>query len=309
MTNAIPIIDIDDLASPSLAARRRVASDVGRACRDHGFFAIRGHGVADGLVDRTFAASRELFALPDEVKRSLVVDAGDPHRGYVGPVDPALADQADHDLKEAFSLTWTDASSRPPNVWPPIAGWREAVQAYYDALLGVGRTLHRALALDLGLDERFFDVRMDRPRATLRMFRYPAAWGAPATTASGSPNAGVHTDRGNLTLVAAGDVGRLQVLMRDGRWIEVPAIERAFVCNVGDHLMRWSNGVYMSTPHRVLSPQRERHSIVFFHDANPDSVIGDLPGCEPAAAEMHKAQVSVAGQPAPHAATASARSR
>ena len=68
MTNAIPIIDIEAFSSPDAAARRRVASDIGRACRDIGFFAIRGHGVPDRLVDRTFAASRELFALPDEVK-------------------------------------------------------------------------------------------------------------------------------------------------------------------------------------------------------------------------------------------------
>lgn len=277
MTTAIPIIDIDDLSSPDAAARRRVASEVGRACRDIGFFVIRGHGVPDGLVDRTFAASRELFALPDEIKQTLAVGARGHHRGYVGPVKEALEEKADPDLKEAFSLIWTDETTRPPNVWPPIAGWREAVQSYLDSLLGVGRDLHRAFALDLGLDEFFFDDKLDRPLATLRMFRYPAAWGAPTTTTPASPSAGIHTDHGNLTLLAAGDVGRLQVRRRDGHWIEVPALKGAFVCNVGDCLMRWSNDVYVSTPHRVLSPQRERYSVVFFLDANPDAIVSALP--------------------------------
>lgn len=68
MTKAIPLIDIEALSSPDAAARRRVAGDIGRACRDIGFFAIRGHGVADRVVDRTFGASRELFALPDAIK-------------------------------------------------------------------------------------------------------------------------------------------------------------------------------------------------------------------------------------------------
>ena len=104
MMNAIPIIDIEDLSSPDAAARRRVASEVGRACRDIGFFVIRGHGVPDGLIDRTFAASRELFALPDDIKQSLAVDGHGDHRGYVGPVTGDLKERAGPAVKEAFSL-------------------------------------------------------------------------------------------------------------------------------------------------------------------------------------------------------------
>lgn len=184
-------------------------------------------------------------------------------------------------MKEAFGLTGTDEAIRPLNVWPPIAGWRDAVQSYFDSLLRVARALHRAFALDLGLDENFFDDKIDGPLATLRMFRYPAAWGASTTTTPTTPNAGIHTDDGNLTLVAAGDVGRLQVQHRDGHWIEVPALEGAFVCNVGDRLMRWTNDLYVSTPHRVLPPQRERFSIVVFFDANPEAMVSALPGCIP----------------------------
>lgn len=294
MTDALAIIDIEALSSPDAAERRRVASEVGRACRDLGFFAIRGHGVADGVVDRAFAASREFFALPDEVKQSLAVGARGHHRGYVGSVEEAPRAKPDPHFKEAFSLIWTDETRRPPNVWPPIAGWRETVQSCFDSLLGVGRALHRAFALDLGLDERFFDDKIDRPLATLRMFRYPAAWGAPTTTTPVTPSSGIHTDYGNLTLLAAGDVGRLQVRRRDGHWIEVPALEGAFVCNVGDCLMRWSNDVYVSTPHRVLPPQRERYSIVLFVDANPDAIVSALPGCVPTGTVARYAPISAA---------------
>jgi isopenicillin N synthase-like dioxygenase len=177
MTNTIPTIDIEALWSTDAAARRRVASDVGRACRDIGFFVLRGHGVPDGLIDLTFAASRELFALPDEAKQSLAVGPQGHHRGYVGPVKGALKEKTGPDIKEAFSLIWTDETTRPPNVWPPIAGWREAVQSYLDSLLRVGHALHRAFALDLGLEEHFFDDKIDRPLATLRMFRYPRRMG------------------------------------------------------------------------------------------------------------------------------------
>ena len=33
----------------------------------------------------------------------------------------------------------------------------------------------------------------------------------------------------------------------------------ALICNIGDCLMRWTNDVYVSTPHRVVNPVgRER---------------------------------------------------
>ena len=54
----------------------------------------------------------------------------------------------------------------------------------------------------------------------------------------------------------------------------------AFVCNIGDCLMRWTNDIYVSTPHRVVSPAgRERYSIAFFLDPNPDAEIACLPNC------------------------------
>jgi isopenicillin N synthase-like dioxygenase len=37
--------------------------------------------------------------------------------------------------------------------------------------------------------------------------------------------------------------------------------------------MRWSNDTYVSTPHRVRPPAKERYSIAFFLEVNPDSVV------------------------------------
>jgi isopenicillin N synthase-like dioxygenase len=42
--------------------------------------------------------------------------------------------------------------------------------------------------------------------------------------------------------------------------------------------MRWTNDIYVSTPHRVLVPKRERRSIAFFLDPNPETVVAALPG-------------------------------
>lgn len=277
--DSIPCIDIAALAGTDTVARRALAQTVGHAARSTGFFAITGHGVPADCMAGAFAAAHAVFALPVQAKHALAIARHGHNRGYVGLGVEALDEATAPDLKEAYNLVWTDGATRPPNIWPPIDGWRTQAQTCFDALLAVGRRLHHAFALDLGLAEDFFDDKLDRPQATLRMLHYPAQFGADAP--AGRPGAGAHTDYGNLTLLATDGVAGLQVQRRSGGWIDVPALPGAFVCNIGDCLMRWSNDVYVSTPHRVLPPARERYSVALFLDPNPDALVSAIPACVP----------------------------
>ena len=136
--------------------------------------------------------------------------------------------------------------------------------AYFDACLALGVDIHRAFARDLGLPPDFFADKLERPLATLRLLHYPPR------AAPGEIGAGEHTDYGNITLLATDGVGGLEVRTRDGDWIDAPRIPGAFVVNIGDCLMRWTNDVYVSTPHRVVSRGAgERYSIAFFLDPHP----------------------------------------
>jgi isopenicillin N synthase-like dioxygenase len=275
----LPLIDITGLASDDLTQRAQVARQVGKACRDTGFFAITGHGVMDHQVADAFAAAREVFALPLATKQSMSIRTQGHNRGYVALGIESLDEHAPPDLKEAFNLIWTQDGQRPPNVWPPLAGWPARAQAYFDAVLAVGRRLHQAFAIDLGIAENFFDDKLDAPQATLRLLHYPAAFDADAPV--GRAGAGTHTDYGNVTLLATDAVAGLQVQRRDGGWLDVPDLPGAFICNIGDCLMRWSNDVYVSTPHRVRPPTHERYSIAFFLDPNPEAQVSALPTCVP----------------------------
>lgn len=52
-------------------------------------------------------------------------------------------------------------------------------------------------------------------------------------------------------------------------------IEGAFVLNIGDMMRIWTNGLYRSTPHRVLRPAPgvgRRLSIPFFFEPNYDAL-------------------------------------
>ena len=280
MPTTIPVIDIAALGSSDATLRTRVAAAIGAACREVGFFAITGHGVPAALLADAFAASREFFARDAAAKQALAIDKLGHNRGYVDLGAEALDEKKGADQKEAFNLIWTDDRVRPPNVWPPIEGWRPRVQAYFDAALLAARRLHVAFAIDLGLPEDFFDDKIDRPLATLRLLHYPAP--VDGAAANESIGAGAHTDYGNVTLLATDGVAGLQVRTRAGDWIDAPSVPGAFICNIGDCLMRWTNDVYVSTPHRVLRPQRERYSIAFFLDPNPDALVSAIPSCVPA---------------------------
>jgi isopenicillin N synthase-like dioxygenase len=70
----------------------------------------------------------------------------------------------------------------------------------------------------------------------------------------------------------------LQVKPRGGDWMDVPHVPGAYVVNIGDCLMRWTNDIYVSTPHRVLPPKRQRRSVAMFVEAHPDVMVEALPG-------------------------------
>ncbi len=280
----IPVIDIMLLSSDRLADRRAVAARIGEACRGAGFFLITGHGVAPGIVEAAFAASRRYFDQPLDAKLELQMTAATGNRGYAGLEVERLNERA-ADLKEAFNVGLDLRPDDPQiiakkpfravNLWPDLPGWRATVLAYYDSCMRVSRNLHRGFSLDLGIAEDFFDDKIDQPIATLRMLHYPPA---PAA-GTDQPGAGEHTDYGTVTILATDGVPGLEVRRRDGGWIRAPHVPGAFICNIGDCLMRWTNDIYVSTPHRVVPPARDRYSIAFFVDPNPEAVVRVLDSC------------------------------
>jgi isopenicillin N synthase-like dioxygenase len=89
-----------------------------------------------------------------------------------------------------------------------------------------------------------------------------------------------HTDYGFITILLQDDVGGLQVRNLAGEWIDAPYRPGAFVMNSADILHRWSNGRFISTPHRVINRSgRARYSNPFFFDPDMKAEINPLPGC------------------------------
>lgn len=261
-----------------------VSARLGAACRDSGFFCLTGHGVPDDEITQVFAQARRFFALPEAEKAALDI-AHTPHnRGWARMGSERLDESSGQvDRKEAFNIGLDLAKDDPRvlrgdpfrgvNVWPDLPGFREALLSYYERAWQLGVALHGAIARDFGLDPGYFAPHFTAPMATLRLLSYP-----PASGAEGEIGAGAHSDYGSITLLLTDGEPGLQVQALSGDWIDVPHVPGAFIVNIGDCLMRWSNDQYRSTPHRVLPPTRARRSVAFFLDPNPDSVIAALPG-------------------------------
>jgi isopenicillin N synthase-like dioxygenase len=236
------------------------------------------------VVDDAFRLARRFFEQADPVKRSVLVNQW--QRGYMPSAHVRIPGHRP-DLKEVFEIGVElppddpDVLAGKPlhghNQWPPLEGFQEAMDAYFHAVTGVGRSLLVPLAISLDLPEDFFVERYDRPLVKMRIMRYPPLpRPRPADQYSTAP----HTDYGVITLLAQDAVGGLELRLRTGDWVRAPCIEDAFVVNIGDMLACWTNDRFTSTPHRVLNTSMvDRYSIPIFYDPHFDTLAECLPSC------------------------------
>ncbi|MGQ0842574.1 MAG: isopenicillin N synthase family dioxygenase [Sporichthyaceae bacterium] len=275
----IPVVDVVGLfGDPD--AQRAVATRIGDACRDNGFFYVVGHGVDPALERRLEELSVEFFAQPARDKMAIAMPLGGPAwRGYF-PVGDELT-SGRPDAKEGVyfgsELLASDARvvagiplhganlmpDRPVELGPVVLAWIEAMTSLAHALM-------RGVALSLDLEPDWFARHYTGdPTVLFRIFNYPSA--SPPADGGEQWGVGEHTDYGLLTILKQDDHGGLQV-RSGGGWIEAPPVPDSFVCNIGDMLDRLTGGRYRSTPHRVVaSVGYDRLSWPFFFDPSWDA--------------------------------------
>lgn len=262
---------------------------IGRACREIGFFYAVNHGVAQAQIDEVYAEAKRFFDLPVAVKEAIAIECSPCHRGWfrVGSENLDPAKQAEGDFKEGLKIgrdlpitherVLAGLPLHGPNQWPDLPGWQKVMQGYYDEMVRLGRQMMGTFAEALGLETGFFAPWLGVTMTTLGALHYPPQTGRITESRIG---AGAHTDYGCFTLLHQDAAGGLQVKRRDGLWIDAPPVPGSFVVNIGDMLERWTNGVFCSTPHRVVNVSGEdRYSLPFFFDPDFYAPVECLPTC------------------------------
>ena len=155
---AVPVIDISPYRGADAAARRTLAAEVDRTCREIGFMVISGHGIDPDLIAAVEDVSRTFFDLPLEDKMQIVRPAPDVTRGYMPMKAEVLVRSrggtAQGDLNESLMIGPVDVTDAPyytspaagrhfaKNLWPERPpGLRQVYERYYRVM--------DALAIDL----------------------------------------------------------------------------------------------------------------------------------------------------------------
>lgn len=291
MTQTIPILDMTDYLANKPGALQHTGQEIHDALTQIGFFIITGHGVPQALIDETFSETRRLHALPME--RKLQLKLNEHNNGYMAMGRYAVwtsdVNKNDKpDLNEAFFIKRERDPGNPlrrsgrrftgPNVWPDeqdLPGFRQRVLQYLIAMEDFTSRLLPAVAVSLDLDPGFFLPHFVDSQFNLRLSHYP-----PVPAEANQFGIAPHTDANFMTFLARSEIPGLQVRMPSGDWVDVPFIPGSFAVNSGDTMRRWTNGRFLSTPHRAVPPvEQHRYAMPFFLAPHIDTVIACLPTC------------------------------
>ncbi len=272
----LAIIDFDLLETRP----QQLAEALRSACTNMGFFYVKNHGISEKLQDKLESISKLFFALNIEQKEKINMEKGGrAWRGYFPVMGELTSGKAD--LKEGLYFGEELARDHEKviqniilhgaNLFPEeLPEMKQIVLEYMQEMSLLSQRIMRGLALSLDLNSNYFLEHFTKdPLQLFRIFHYP-----PSNTVDNEIwGVGEHTDYGLITILKQDKVGGLQVKSK-GIWVEAPPIENTFVCNIGDMLDYLTDGLYVSTPHRVKNKtQEERYSFPYFFDPNFDAPI------------------------------------
>jgi len=338
----LPVIDFAKWGSGSTPEERlSTAKKLSDACHNFGFVFIINHGVSPELLEEAFGWSRRLFDLKYEEKMLAPhPDGPTVHRGYSWPglekVSQVISDDlevgeklravadckvstfsrirdgTDGCLKESYEIG-SEENDEQPNVWIPevvFPGFRKFMTDFYWECSKVSHEILTAIGTGMGLKDPQFLLKFHSGHNNqLRLLHYPPIPAAQLENES-SARMPAHSDWGSITMLFQDDCGGLEVENQHhpGEFIKVTPFKHAIVMNIGDLLMRWSNGkpkdlflahpdanlaedYLKSTLHRVTLPPdedkytgpdrmtRARYSIPYFVGPDSDAVIECMPEC------------------------------
>lgn len=278
----IALISHADLLALSSSAINSITS----ACRTYGFFYLdltttpsgrALHEQAHAL--RTLAESAFALPLAAKLDHRLIPNGvslfGYKPAGTVKLTDPT----AKRDTTEFFNLSKDHAHGiAPARSYPPVvADAMPLVRDFTAAAHETGMQILRALArgLDMADDEVFVRLNAfgkpsgDHARLTRKFGRGSSDAADDGANTVGLPS---HTDFGSVTLLWNW-LGGLQIedvsKEGEGHWAWVKPLPNCAVINLGDAMVRFTNGELRSAKHRVVPAPGEqgrwdRVSVVYF---------------------------------------------
>ncbi|KAK4934252.1 hypothetical protein LTR66_015657 [Elasticomyces elasticus] len=257
------------------------------ACEDLGFFYLDLRGPGDEILDdanKLFDVAEQLYDLPLEEKQKYDFMSKKSYFGYKG-LGAAVVDRKGRlDRNEFYNVSKDDILEVSDPLPAPtcLANQRDLFKSFMLSAHGIVSMVLKLLNEHLELPERTLSKlhELRRPSGDqVRLIKAPPQPKDDRQTALGE-----HTDFGSVT-VLFNRLGGLQVLPpgKDAEWCYVKPLSGHAIINLGDAMVKFSNGLLRSNIHRVVSPpgaqaDHTRYSLVYFARPNNEVLMQRLSG-------------------------------
>lgn len=261
---------------------------------------------------RGYEAGGDTYVNPDDSSEAETESKEGFNWGYEPSLDPTSSSSGSYveldgtppeetpNSSQMTTTQWPPTTPVRRNIWPSptlLPNFKESITTYYSQILNLSRHLFRLFALSLHLPETYFDTLTTHPGGIARLLYYPpqSPEQLSAKESKSKLGLGAHTDYECFTLLLSTAHPGLEILFppspeTDGKpiWRPCPIRPDTLTVNVADFLMRWTNGLYKSTVHRVVSRgetdgegetkgSEARYSVPFFFSINYDAEVDWLP--------------------------------
>jgi len=244
-----------------------------QSLRDTGFGVLRNHPIAESAVTNIYQNWATFFN--SEEKNAFLFDA----EKYDGFFPRAQAETAKghsvRDIKEYFHYyPWGRC---PEALKQEISDYYAITIDFAATLLGwIDRQTPKEIAQNYR--EPLHSMIEGSNQSLLRVLHYPPVQTDEETP--GAIRAGAHEDINLITLLPSANEPGLQVMARDGSWLDVPCDFGNLIINIGDMLQEASAGYFPSTTHRVINPEgadtrKARISLPLFLHPRPEVILSD----------------------------------
>ncbi|MCD7455004.1 hypothetical protein HAX54_026732 [Datura stramonium] len=280
----------------------QVVRQLDQACREAGFFYVKGHGVPVSLMKEIKSITREYFHQPYEEKIKIKLSASTGYRGYQRIGENIT--KGIPDIHEAI-----DVSSPLPKVFELVFDWRWIKPL--DAMDGIRKATSNLYGANL-LHRRTVDARKNMPVAVILKFQAVNGWYIDCTDLSRKIMRGISLALGGPANEMEGEIGGdpfwvLRIIGYPAASISnghdkaendvgctlspliinhdklVSCLGLLTLVNQDDDIVALqilSNGIYESTLHRVINNSpKYRVSVAYFYEPNFDAAIEPLDVC------------------------------
>jgi isopenicillin N synthase-like dioxygenase len=220
-----------------------------RSLHETGFGVLVNHPLQQALVEKIYADWLGFFNGSDKQDYAFSAETQD---GYFSTeISETAKGHTQKDIKEYFHVyPW---GRIPPQLKADALDYYAQANRLAQQLLSWVQQ-HTPAEIAAGYSEPLSQMIEGSRLTLLRVLRYPPLTGQEP---AGSLRAAPHGDINLLTILPAANEPGLQVLSKDGQWLDVPSDFGMLIINIGDMLQEASQGYYPSTQHRVVNPTGE----------------------------------------------------